>query len=153
MPEKAEAAAEQLPRARAQARYVRMTPMKVRRVADLVRGRSAADALAILKFQPQAAAEPVAKLVASAAANAENNHGMDRESLVIDKVFVDEGPTLKRFQPRAQGRAFRIRKRTCHITVELAEDQRAAAKQAVNATKSSRGRRAAGSSSAKGRTR
>jgi len=113
------AAAEQLPRARAQARFVRLTPMKARRVVDLVRGRNAIDALNILKYAPQAAAEPVAKVIASAIANAENNDGLDRESLIVATAFVDEGPTLKRFQPRAQGRAFRIRKRTCHITIEL----------------------------------
>ena len=108
-----------LPRARAQARYVRMTPMKARRVVNLIRGRSAADAASILKFAPQAASEPVAKLLASAVANAENNQGLDPESLIVDRVVVNEGPTLKRFQPRAQGRAFRIRKRTSHITIEL----------------------------------
>jgi large subunit ribosomal protein L22 len=111
--------AEELLGARAQARYVRMTPMKVRRVVDLVRNKSVADALAILKYAQQAAAEPVAKVVASAAANAEHNDGLERDSLVISKAFVDEGPTMKRFQPRAQGRAFRIRKRTSHITIEV----------------------------------
>ena len=100
-------------------RYVRLTPMKARRVVNLIRGRSAADAAAILQFAPQAASEPVAKLLASAVANAENNQSLDPATLVVDTVYVDEGPTLKRFQPRAQGRAFRIRKRTCHITIEL----------------------------------
>jgi large subunit ribosomal protein L22 len=109
----------QLPGARAQARYVRMTPMKVRRVVDLVRGRSVEDALTILRFAPQAAAEPVSKVIASAAANAENNVGLDRNTLVIATATVDEGPTAKRFQPRAQGRAFRIRKRSSHITIEV----------------------------------
>jgi large subunit ribosomal protein L22 len=111
--------AEQLPGARAQARYVRMTPMKVRRVVDLVRNRPVAEALTILKYAQQAAAEPVAKVIASAAANAEHNEGLDRDTLVISKAFVDEGPTMKRFQPRAQGRAFRIRKRSSHITIEV----------------------------------
>ena len=101
----------------AQARYVRMTPMKCRRVVDLVRGLPVQEALDILRFAPQAASEPVAKVVASAAANAENNRQLDRESLFISSAYVDEGPTLKRFRPRAQGRAFRIRKRTSHITV------------------------------------
>ncbi len=110
---------EALPGARAQAKYVRMTPMKVRRVVDLVRNRSVADALSILRYAQQAAAEPVAKVIASAASNAEHNAGLDRDTLVIAKATVDEGPTLKRFQPRAQGRAFRIRKRTSHITVEV----------------------------------
>ena len=111
--------AEPLPGGRAHARYVRMTPMKVRRVVNLVRNRSVADALSILRYAPQAAAEPVAKVVASAASNAEHNEGLDRETLVISKATVDEGPTLKRFQPRAQGRAFRINKRTSHITIEV----------------------------------
>ncbi len=109
----------ELPRSTATLRYARMTPMKARRVIDLIRGRSAADAASILRFAPQAASGPVAKLLASAVANAENNQGLDPETLIVDKVFVNEGPTLKRFQPRAQGRAFRIRKRTSHITIEL----------------------------------
>ena len=100
-------------------RYARLTPMKARRVVNLIRGRSVADAAAILQFAPQAASEPVAKLLASAVANAENNQSLDPATLIVDTIFVDEGPTLKRFQPRAQGRAFRIRKRTCHITIEL----------------------------------
>jgi large subunit ribosomal protein L22 len=111
--------AEELPRSQATLRYARMTPMKARRVVDLIRGRSAADAASILQFAPQAASAPLAKLLASAVANAENNQGLDPETLIVDKVFVNEGPTLKRFQPRAQGRAFRIRKRTSHITIEL----------------------------------
>ena len=110
---------EQLPRSQATLRYARLTPMKARRVVNLIRGRSAADAASILKFAPQAASEPVAKLLASAVANAENNQGLDPATLVVDIAYVDEGPTLKRFQPRAQGRAFRIRKRTSHITIEL----------------------------------
>ncbi|MCJ0905053.1 MULTISPECIES: 50S ribosomal protein L22 [unclassified Rhodococcus (in: high G+C Gram-positive bacteria)] len=105
------------PTAKAVARHVRATPMKARRVVDLVRGRSVEDALNILKFAPQAASEPVAKVIASAAANAQNNLGLDPSTLVVATAFVDEGATLKRFQPRAQGRAFRIRKRTSHITV------------------------------------
>ena len=112
-------AVEELPRPGRTVRYARLTPMKARRVVNLIRGRSVADAAAILQFAPQAASEPVAKLLASAVANAENNQGLDPATLIVDTVFVDEGPTLKRFQPRAQGRAFRIRKRTCHITIEL----------------------------------
>jgi large subunit ribosomal protein L22 len=114
-----ETAVEELPRAIARARYVRATPMKVRRVVDLIRGRSAEDALNVLRFAPQAASEPVAKVVASAVANAENNLDLDPETLWISQVYVDEGPQLKRFRPRAQGRAYRIRKRTSHITVEV----------------------------------
>lgn len=106
-------------RARATARYVRMTPMKVRRVVDLIRGMEAREALAVLQFAPQAASEPVAKVLASAVANAEHNLQLDPESLVVAVAYVDEGPTAKRFRPRAQGRAFRINKRTSHITIEL----------------------------------
>jgi len=103
--------------ARAQARYVRVTPMKARRVVDLIRGLPAADAQAVLQFAPQAASEPVGKVLDSAIANATHNHKLDASTLVVSEAFVDEGPTLKRFRPRAQGRAFRIRKRTSHITV------------------------------------
>ena len=103
--------------ARAQAKFVRVTPMKARRVIDLIRGKNVDEALDILRFAPQAASEPVAKVLSSAIANAENNLGLDRRTLVVTETFADEGPTMKRFQPRAQGRAFRIRKRTSHITV------------------------------------
>ena len=103
--------------ASATARYVRVTPMKARRVLDLVRGKSVSEALAILKYAPQGASKPVAKVVASAAANAENNFGLDPRTLVISEAYANEGPTMRRFQPRAQGRAFMIRKRTSHITV------------------------------------
>jgi large subunit ribosomal protein L22 len=106
-------------RARAIARYVHMSPTKVRRVAALIKGRPVGEALDILRYLPQAAATPVYKVVASAAANAENNHAMDRDSLVVAVAIADEGPTLKRIRPRAQGRAYRIRKRTSHITVEV----------------------------------
>ena len=106
-------------RARATARYVRMTPMKVRRVVDLIRGMEAREALSVLRFAPQAASEPVAKVLASAVANAEHNQNLDPASLVVAVAYVDEGPTLKRFRPRAQGRAFRINKRTSHITIEV----------------------------------
>jgi large subunit ribosomal protein L22 len=111
--------AQQPSRAVARARYVRVTPMKARRVVDLIRGRSAREALAVLEFAPQAASGPVSKVLASAMANAENNLALDPDSLVVASAFVDEGPTLKRFRPRAQGRAYRIRKRTSHITVEV----------------------------------
>ncbi len=101
----------------AQAKYVRMTPMKCRRVVDLVRGLPVQSALDILRFDVHAASEPVGKVLASAIANAEHNQSLDRRDLVVAQAYVDEGPTLKRFRPRAQGRAFRIRKRTSHITV------------------------------------
>ncbi len=103
--------------AMARARYVRVAPMKARRVVDLIRGQKASEALIVLKFAEQSASEPVAKVVASAMANAENNHDLDPDTLWVTQAYVDEGPTLKRFRPRAQGRAFRIRKRTSHITV------------------------------------
>jgi large subunit ribosomal protein L22 len=105
--------------ARAQARYVRVTPMKARRVVDLIRGLPASDAQAVLRFAPQAASEPVGKVLDSAIANATNNHNLDASTLVVAQAYVDEGPTMKRFRPRAQGRAYRIRKRTSHITVVL----------------------------------
>lgn len=103
--------------ARATARFVRVTPMKARRVIDTIRGKSVEDALAILKYAPQSASEPVYKVIASAAANAENNFGLDPRTLVVSEAFADEGPTMRRFRPRAQGRAFHVRKRTSHITV------------------------------------
>ena len=105
--------------ARATARFVRVTPMKARRVVDLVRYLPTDEALALLRFAPQSASEPVAKVVASAVANAEHNLRLDPANLVVSAAFVDEGPTLKRIRPRAQGRAFRINKRTSHITVEV----------------------------------
>ena len=106
-----------LPGAKATARYVRVSPTKVRRVVDLVRGRSAQEALDILTFAPQAASADVYKVVRSAIANAENNHGLDPSTLFVGEAYVNEGPTLKRIRPRAQGRAYRIRKRTSHITI------------------------------------
>ncbi len=112
-------AAQEPSRVVARARYVRVTPMKARRVVELIRGRTAREALAVLEFSPQAASGPVSKVVASAMANAENNLDLDPDTLVVSRAFVDEGPTLKRFRPRAQGRAYRIRKRTSHITVEV----------------------------------
>jgi large subunit ribosomal protein L22 len=107
--------------ARAQARYVRVTPMKARRVIDLIRGMNADDAQAMLRFAPQAASEPVGKVLASAVANAANNHAMDTKELTISEAFVDEGPTMKRIRPRAQGRAFKIQKRSSHITVIVSD--------------------------------
>ncbi len=134
----------EFPSAVAKARFVRVSPRKARRVIDLVRGRSVADALDILRWAPQAASEPVAKVIASAAANAQNNNGLDPSTLVVATVYADEGPTAKRIRPRAQGRAFRIRRRTSHITVVVesrpARDERSA--------KSSRTRRAEGSKAA-----
>lgn len=103
--------------ARAQARYVRVTPMKARRVIDLIRGLPAQQAVHVLEFAPQTASEPVGKVLASAIANAQNNANLDPATLVVSAAYVDEGPTMKRIRPRAQGRAYQIRKRTSHITV------------------------------------
>jgi large subunit ribosomal protein L22 len=108
----------------ARVRHIRVTPMKARRVVNMIRGKQAQEALAILKFAPQSASEPVYKLVASAIATArvkadQSNTYLDEQDLYVSRAFVDEGTTLKRFQPRAQGRAFRINKRTSHITVVL----------------------------------
>ncbi|WP_370616216.1 50S ribosomal protein L22 [Mumia sp. Pv 4-285] len=105
------------PGAFAVARFVRVTPQKARRVVDMVRGMHVDEALPLLRFAPQAAAENVYKLVASAAANAETTEGLDRSSLIISAATVDEGPTMKRWRPRARGAANRILKRTSHITV------------------------------------
>jgi large subunit ribosomal protein L22 len=111
------------PGAFASARYVRVTPLKARRVVDLVRGLPVDQALATLEFAPQAAAETVHKVLRSAVANAETTEGLDTHDLVVSVAHVDEGPTMKRWRPRAQGRATRINKRTSHITlvVEPAE--------------------------------
>jgi large subunit ribosomal protein L22 len=114
--------------ATAQARYVRVTPRKARRVVDLIRGRQAAEAIAVLEFAPQAASSPVRKVVQSAVANArvkadQASEPFDERLLVVQSAYVDEGPTMKRFRPRAQGRAYRIRKRTSHITVVVAPSQ------------------------------
>jgi ribosomal protein L22 len=104
---------------RAQAKYVRCAPRKARLVVNHIRGKSVDDARAILGATPRAASRDVLKLLDSAVANAENNHELVADELRVAKVFVDEGPTLKRFQPRAQGRATRIRKRTSHMTILL----------------------------------
>ena len=101
----------------ATARFVRITPMKARRVVDMVRGLPVDDALALLQFAPQAAAATVYKVLESAVANAETTEDLDRADLVVSKAMVDEGPTMKRWRPRAQGRATRINKRTSHITL------------------------------------
>ena len=105
------------PSATAVAKYVGISASKARRVINLVRGKSVEEALDILRWAPQQASEPVAKVIASAAANAQNNNGLDPATLVVATVMADEGPTAKRIRPRAQGRAYRIRKRTSHITV------------------------------------
>ncbi|WP_243641295.1 50S ribosomal protein L22 [Xylanivirga thermophila] len=107
----------------ATAKYVRISPRKVKIVIDLIRGKRVDEALAILQNTPKAASQPVIKLVNSAIANAENNLGLDRNDLYVAEIFANQGPTLKRIRPRAMGRAARIRKRTSHITVVLDELQ------------------------------
>ena len=107
--------------AKAYLRYVRISPRKVQIVCDLIRGKSVAQATAILLQTPKAASEPVLKLLKSAAANAENNHGMDPEKLYVSTCLVTPGPILKRIMPRAQGRAYRINKRTSHVTIAVTE--------------------------------
>ena len=133
------------PTAVAKARFVRVSATKARRVIDLVRGKSVSEALDILRWAPQAASEPVAKVIASAAANAQNNDGLDPSTLVVATIHADEGPTAKRIRPRAQGRAFRIRKRTSHITV-IVESRPSREDRAT--AQSSRSRRAQGSKAA-----
>jgi large subunit ribosomal protein L22 len=107
--------------AKAVARTVRIAPRKARLVVDLIRGKQVGEAVAILNHTPKAASPIVQKLLKSAVANAEHNYEMDINNLVVAQVFVDEGPTMKRFRPRAQGRASAINKRTSHITIVLSE--------------------------------
>ncbi|MGG3468821.1 50S ribosomal protein L22 [Neobacillus pocheonensis] len=107
--------------AKAVARTVRIAPRKARLVVDLIRGKQVGEAVAILNLTPKAASPIVEKVLKSAMANAEHNYEMDVNSLVVTQAFVDEGPTLKRFRPRAMGRASQINKRTCHITIVLTE--------------------------------
>ena len=135
------------PSAVAKARFVHVSATKARRVIDLVRGKSVSEALDILRWAPQSASEPVAKVIASAAANAQNNDGLDPSTLVVATVYADEGPTAKRIRPRAQGRAFRIRKRTSHITV-IVESRPPRGERAGQSASASRARRAQGSKAA-----
>ncbi|EJF47799.1 50S ribosomal protein L22 [Actinomyces massiliensis] len=120
--------------AKAQAKYVRCTPMKARRIVNVVRGKRAVEAVGMLRFAPQAAAVPVRKVIESAIANARfkaerDGERFDENDLYITEVYADEGPTLKRFRPRAQGRASRILKRTSHITVIVGDVSDAAQKE------------------------
>ena len=126
--------------AKAKARFVRVTPQKARRVVDLIRGKQASEAVAVLKFAPQAASEPIGKLVAAAIANArvkadKDSEYLDEQDLYVANAYVDEGTTLKRFRPRAQGRAFQIKKRTSHITVVLSTPEAADAAPAAKTSK------------------
>jgi large subunit ribosomal protein L22 len=107
---------------KAHTRYVRQSPYKVRRVLDLVRGLPVQEAEHVLRLTPRGATQVVAKTLQSAVANAEHNHALDAEELFISEAYADEGPTLRRFRPRARGRATRIDKRTSHITIVLSED-------------------------------
>ncbi|MGI6317496.1 MAG: 50S ribosomal protein L22 [Firmicutes bacterium] len=107
--------------AKAQAKFVRIAPRKVRIVMDLIRGKNLGEAITILRFVPKKASGIIEKVLRSAAANAEHNYDMNKDDLYVYKAYADEGPTLKRFMPRALGRATRIRKRTSHITVILRE--------------------------------
>jgi ribosomal protein L22 len=108
---------------RASSRYVRVAPRKARLIADQVRGMHIEQARALLEFSPRGAAEDIRKLIESAAANAENNHDLIADEMLISEIIVDEGPTLRRYRPRALGRASRINKRTCHIAVALSPDE------------------------------
>ena len=124
----------------ARVRHIRVTPQKARRVVALIKGKQAQEALAILKFAPQAASEPIAKLVAAGIANArvtadKTGEYLDEQDLYIANAYVDEGTTLKRFRPRAQGRAFQIKKRTSHITVVLSTPEAADAAPAAKTSK------------------
>ncbi|MBW8383364.1 MAG: 50S ribosomal protein L22 [Youngiibacter sp.] len=107
--------------ARAIAKYVRMSPMKIGIVLDIIRGKNVTEALAVLEYTPKDAAEVVSKVLKSAVANAENNMDLSRDNLFVSEAFAGPGPTLKRFRPHAQGRAFRILKRTTHVTVVVKE--------------------------------
>ena len=127
----------------ARVRHIRVTPQKARRVVALIKGKQAQEAIAILKFAPQAASEPIGKLVAAAIANArvkadKDGEFLDEQDLYVKNAYVDEGTTLKRFQPRAQGRAFQIKKRTSHITVVLSTPEVADAAPAAKTKKASK---------------
>ena len=109
--------------ARATLKYARISARKVKIVADLIRGKNIDEALAIVKFTPKASSEIIEKLLKSAIANAENNHGMSHDKLYVAEIFANQGPTLKRIRPAAKGSAVRIRKRTSHITIVLRDDK------------------------------
>lgn len=105
--------------AKAVSKYIRISSNKVRRVLDQIRGRSYLEALMLLQFMPYRACGPIWQVLNSAATNAENNNGLNKENLIVKTVFADQGPVLRRFRPRAQGRGYQIRKPTCHITIIL----------------------------------
>ena len=118
--------------AKAIAKYVRISPRKARLVMDLIRGKEVGVAISILRHTPKAASPLIEKVIHSAVANAEHNFSMDTDNLVISEAYVDPGPTMKRFRPRAQGRATRINKRTSHITVVVSDGQEAASEEQAN---------------------
>ena len=120
-------ATQERPEVRAEAKWVRVSPRKARLVVEHIRGRTVPEARTVLAFTQKAAAREVERVLRSAVANAEANHGLVGDDLLVSAAFVDEGPTVKRFRARARGRIARIRKRTCHITVKLGENPRAAA--------------------------
>src|ERR687896_849900 len=137
----------------ATARFIRMSPTKARQVVDLIRGRQVADARRVLRFNARAATTPVGKVLESAIANAEHNRGLPVDELVVARAWVDEGPTLRRFRPRALGRATRVRKRTCHISVvvgRMEEPQARPARAAASSEGTRRRRRARTRSSEEG---
>ena len=105
--------------ARAVSKYIRMSPSKIRRVLRQIQGKTYSEALLLLEFMPYASCSPIIKVLRSATANARNNFGLDEKKLVIKSAFADQGPTMKRFRPRAQGRAYRILKQTSHITIVM----------------------------------
>ena len=121
MPEQ-ETVQNQVLEARSILRYARISSRKVKIVADLIRGKNVDEALAIIKFTPKASSEILEKLLKSAIANAENNHGMNRGNLIVSEIYANQGPTLKRIRPAAKGSAVRIRKRTSHITIVVKEE-------------------------------
>ena len=121
MAEKQEQVQEEVLQAKATLKYARISSRKVKIVADLIRGKSAEEALAIVKFTPKASSAIIEKLLKSAIANAENNHGMKSNKLYVDQIYANQGPTLRRIRPAAKGSAVRIRKRTSHITIVLKE--------------------------------
>lgn len=107
---------------KAVAKYIRMSPNKVRRVLNQIRGKSYKEALMLLEFMPYSACKPVLQVLQSAAANAQNNNGLPKNELLVNKAYADQGPVLKRFRPRSQGRGFKIKKPTCHITVYVSTE-------------------------------
>jgi large subunit ribosomal protein L22 len=123
------------------AKFIRISPTKARQVVDLIRGRHVDDARRVLRFSERAAAKPIAKVLASAVANAEHNHSLPADELFVARAWVDEGPTLRRYRPRALGRATRIRKRTCHIAVVVGRTEQPAIESPAASARPARRRR------------